>query len=169
MVRFPPVGGLHLVLKGGHLQAQELVYRTHPRGVPIGQIVVHGDNVHTPTGKGVQVDRHGGDEGLAFSGLHLSDGALMQDDRAHDLDIEGTHAYSPARRLPRHREGLRHADSSRVSPSFEPASELRRSSHADASSERRRSQAPRPPPGQRLPRAASASCLRQSGGPCQRL
>ncbi len=32
----------------------------------------------------------------------------MQDHRAHDLHIEGTHARSPVRRLPSHRERLRH-------------------------------------------------------------
>ncbi len=39
-------------------------------------------------GKTVEVERQRGDEGLALTGLHLGDVALVQDDSAHHLDVE---------------------------------------------------------------------------------
>ena len=64
--------------------------------------------MHAAPGQGVEVDRHGGDQGLAFAGLHLGDGALVQDDGAHDLHVEGAHARGPPGRLARDGEGLGH-------------------------------------------------------------
>ncbi len=108
LVGLPPLGRLHAVLQGGHRETQELVDRAHPGRVAAGQVVVDRDHVHAAPGEGVQIDRHGGDQGLALAGLHLGDGALMQHDRAHDLDVEGAHARGALRRLARHREGLGH-------------------------------------------------------------
>jgi hypothetical protein len=39
-------------------------------------------------GKRVQIDRQGGDERLAFAGLHLGDLALMQHHAADQLNVE---------------------------------------------------------------------------------
>ena len=36
----------------------------------------------------VQVEREAGDERLTFAGLHLGDVALVEDDAAHQLDVE---------------------------------------------------------------------------------
>jgi len=47
----------------------------------------------------VEIDGGGGDEGLAFAGLHLGDLALMQHHAAHQLDIEMALAQGPARGL----------------------------------------------------------------------
>ncbi len=44
------------------------------------------------TGKGVQVAGQGGDEGLAFAGLHLGDLARVEDDATDELDVEVAHA-----------------------------------------------------------------------------
>ena len=43
-------------------------------------------------GQGVQVGGQGGHKGLAFTGLHLSDGTAMQGDAAGDLHREVLHA-----------------------------------------------------------------------------
>ena len=107
-VGLAPLGRLHAVLQGGHREAEELVDRAHPGRVAAGQVVVDRDHVHAAAGQGVQIHRHGGDQGLALAGLHLGDGALVEHDRAHDLDVERAHAGGPLGRLPRDREGLGH-------------------------------------------------------------
>ena len=81
-------------------EAVELVQRTHPLGVSLGQVVVHGDHVHALAGERVQEHREGGDEGLSLTGRHLGDAAALllvglegavQDDAADELDIVMDH------------------------------------------------------------------------------
>jgi hypothetical protein len=57
-------------------------------------------------GEGVQVRRHGRGQGLALTGLHLGDVALVQRDRAHHLDVEVPLPDRPPRGLPDARERL---------------------------------------------------------------
>ena len=78
----------------------------HPLRVALGQVVVRGDDVHALALQGVQVRRHGGGEGLALTGLHLGDVALVQGDGAQDLHVERPLADGPAGSLPDHREHL---------------------------------------------------------------
>ena len=52
-------------------QAQKVVELAHPLGVAIGQIVIDGDDMNTLAGQGVEVDRHGGGQRLAFTGSHF--------------------------------------------------------------------------------------------------
>ncbi len=52
-------------------------------------------------GERVQVEGLHGDEGLALAGLHLRDVALVEDDAAHQLDVEEANADRPL-------EGLAH-------------------------------------------------------------
>ena len=73
-------------------QAQPAVELAHPLAVALGQIVVDGDDVDAFAGQGVQVGGQGGHKGLAFTGLHLSDGTAMQGDAAGDLHREVLHA-----------------------------------------------------------------------------
>ncbi len=47
----------------------------------------------------VQVERLHGDERLALTGLHLGDVALVQDDPAHQLDVEEPRADVALERL----------------------------------------------------------------------
>src|SRR6266571_1313905 len=68
--------------------AQRAEDRPHPLGVALGQVVVHGDYVDAFAAQGIQVARQRGDERLSFTGLHLGDVALVQDDAAHQLDVE---------------------------------------------------------------------------------
>ena len=76
---------------GVHREAQEAVDVAHPLGVPAGQVVVDGDDMDAFAGQGVEVGGHGGHQGLAFTGLHLGDFALVEHDAADELDIEGAH------------------------------------------------------------------------------
>ena len=55
-----------------------------------GEVVVDGDHVHAFALEGVQVGRQGGDQGLAFTGLHLGDVAPVQGGAAHELHVEVT-------------------------------------------------------------------------------
>jgi hypothetical protein len=82
----------HVGLDDADLQAQEAVHLAHPLGVALGQVVVHGDEVGAVPGESVEVHRHRGDEGLTLAGLHLGDVAVVKDDAAQHLDIEGAHA-----------------------------------------------------------------------------
>jgi hypothetical protein len=75
--------------------------------VAAGQVVVHSHQVHTAPSERVQVDRHGGDQRLALTGLHLGDGALVKRHCTHDLHVERTHARGAPSRLARYGEGLR--------------------------------------------------------------
>ena len=90
-----------------HLQTQEAVDLAHPLGVTLGQIVVDGDDVDALAGQRVQIGGKGGYQGLAFTGLHLGDPALMQHDAAHQLHPVGTHAQYTVRGLPHGGKSLR--------------------------------------------------------------
>ena len=73
-------------------EAEEAVDLAHPLGVALGEVVVDGDDVDAASGEGVEVAGEGGDEGLAFAGLHLGDLALVEDVAAEELDVEVAHA-----------------------------------------------------------------------------
>ena len=80
--------------------------RAHPLRVAPGEVVVDGDDVDAPAGHRVEDRRERRDEGLALAGPHLRDLALVEDRRAHQLDVEVAHAEGPLHRLAGHREGL---------------------------------------------------------------
>ena len=73
------VGGAALLAVGlglvdaGDSEAVELVERTHPLGVALGQVVVDGDDVDAFACEGVEEDGEGGHECLALAGSHLGD------------------------------------------------------------------------------------------------
>ncbi len=69
-------------------EAEELVDLAHPLGVALGQVIVDGDDVDAAARQRVQIDRQGGDQGLAFAGLHLRDPAVVQDHSADQLHVE---------------------------------------------------------------------------------
>ena len=68
-------------------KAEELINLPHPVGIAAGQVVIDGDHVDAAPRQCIQVDRQGGDQRLAFAGLHLRDLALVQDDAALKLHI----------------------------------------------------------------------------------
>jgi len=62
--------------------------------------------VHTLAGQGVQIGGQGGHQGLTFTGAHLSDAALVEDDAAHQLHPVGLHAQHTPRGLTAGGKGL---------------------------------------------------------------
>ena len=86
-------------------QAEEAVDLPHPLGVAAGQVVVDGDDVHALAGERVEVDRQRRDQGLAFAGPHLGDGALVQHHAADELHVEMALAERALRRLAHGGEG----------------------------------------------------------------
>ena len=89
----------------GHPQSPK--ERAHPLGVASCQIVVDGDDVDAAALQGIEIGGQGRNQGLALTGDHLGDIAPVQDDAAHQLDVEMTHVQKPAARLARGRECLR--------------------------------------------------------------
>ena len=57
----------------------------HPLRVTLGQVVVDRDDVDALAFQSVQIGRESRDQGLAFTGLHFGDAALVQDDAADQL------------------------------------------------------------------------------------
>ena len=78
----------HHVLDEADGHAEPLEDAAVPLGVALGEVVVHRHEVDAGRRQRVQVERRRGDEGLALTGLHLGDVALVEDDAAHHLDVE---------------------------------------------------------------------------------
>ena len=89
-----------------HGQAHEAVYLPHPLRVALGQVIIDRDNVDSLARQSVEVGGQGGHQGLAFTGLHLGDTALVQDDAAHHLHPVGAHAQHAPGGLPAGGKGL---------------------------------------------------------------
>ncbi len=87
-------------------EAEEAVDLAHPFGVALGEIVVDGDDVDAVAGERVEVAGEGGDEGLAFAGLHLGDLAGVEDHAADELHVEVAHADGAHAGLADDGEGL---------------------------------------------------------------
>ncbi len=103
--RLAHVGGL-LGQDDADLEPEEPVHPAHPLAVPLGQVVVGGDQVHALALEGVEIGRQGGHQGLALAGLHLGDVAQVQRGAAHQLDVEMPLSERPLGRLPHHGERL---------------------------------------------------------------
>ena len=88
------------------LQAEELVEAAHPLRVAAGQVVVDGDDVDALAFQRVEVGRQRGDEGLAFTGLHFGDFAVVQHHAADQLNVEMAHVEDAAAGFADHREGF---------------------------------------------------------------
>ena len=58
-------------------QAVEHIERSHPFGVTAREVIVHGHDMHTLVGEGVEEDGQGSDERLTFTGSHLGDGTAL--------------------------------------------------------------------------------------------
>ena len=90
-------------------EAEEAVDLAHPLGVAAGEVVVDRHDVHALAGERVEIDRQGRDQGLAFTGPHLGDGALVQHHAADELHVEMALAEGALGRLADRGEG-RHQD-----------------------------------------------------------
>ena len=122
-VRLAPLGERHHVLDGADASAELLVDRPRPLGVALREVVVDGHEVDALARERVQVQRLHGDEGLSLAGLHLGDVALVEDDPAHQLDVEEPDSERALERLAHRGVGLEDDVLERL-PVVEPLLEL---------------------------------------------
>ena len=88
-------GRAHLGEDGRHVESEEVVDASHLLRLHLGEVVVDGDDVDALARQTVEVGRQQTDEGLALTGLHLGDVALVQGGTTHDLDVEVTFVEHP--------------------------------------------------------------------------
>ncbi len=69
-------------------QAESVVDAAHPLCVAACEVVVDRDNVDSIFGDGIECNRRGCSQRLAFTGAHFGDLALVQHDAAHELNVE---------------------------------------------------------------------------------
>ena len=79
------------LVDASHRQAVEHIQRTHPFRVALSQIVVHGYDVHTVAGEGVEEHRQGCHKGFTFTGCHFGNLALVEHHAANELAIVVNH------------------------------------------------------------------------------
>ena len=72
-------------------QPQEAIDLTHPLGVAACQVIIDGNDMYALTGQRIEVDRQGGNERFTFTGLHLGDLALVQDNATDELYVIVSH------------------------------------------------------------------------------
>ena len=84
---------LHVRQVDADRQTQEVVELAHPDRVAIGEVVVDRHHVHALAAQGIEVDRHGGGQGLAFAGSHFRNLAMVQGHAAEQLHIEMAHLH----------------------------------------------------------------------------
>ena len=89
---------------------QETEHAAHEVRLVLGQVVVHGHDVHALAAQSVQVCGQGRDEGLALTGLHFGNVTQVQCCAAHNLDVVVTLAQGTLGCFANHREGLRQQD-----------------------------------------------------------
>src|SRR3954452_14798702 len=78
----------HHRLDVGDAHAERLEDGTVPFAVPLGEVVVDRDEVHSAAGEAVEVEGEARHERLALAGLHLGDVAFVEDDSTHELHVE---------------------------------------------------------------------------------
>ena len=89
-----------------YLQAQESVKASHPFGIAFRQVIVDRDYVYALARQRVEVAGQGGDQRLAFAGLHFGDPAFVQHHAAHQLDVEMAHIQDAPAGLANYRESF---------------------------------------------------------------
>ena len=106
MIGFPPLVVIQAVHDDAHGHSQHFVDGPHPCCVPLGQIIVHRDQVDALSGQGIQIERHGCRQRFPLTGLHFRDRSLVQDQPAENLNVERPHPDAPPGRLADDREGF---------------------------------------------------------------
>ena len=96
----------HHILKNSDREAQEFVYRGHPLGIPLCQIIIHRDKMDFFTGNGVQKHRKGCRQGFTFPCLHLGDDPAVQDNASKYLNIKVPHLQGSTAYFSDQSEGL---------------------------------------------------------------
>ena len=88
---------------------EEAVDLAHPLAVAAGEVVVDRHHVDALAGERVEIDRQGRHQGLALTGAHLGDRALVKDHAADELHVEMALTQGALGRLADGGEG-RHQD-----------------------------------------------------------
>ena len=68
------------------------MYLSHPLAVTPGQVIVHRNNMHTLSGKCIEISRQNGNKCFAFTGFHFSNTPLMKDNTADYLHVKRFHS-----------------------------------------------------------------------------
>ena len=76
-------------------QPEETIYLPHPFGIAFGQIVVDRNDMDAFAFQSVQIGGQRSNQGFAFTGFHLGNHPLMQDNTANQLDIIMSLTQSP--------------------------------------------------------------------------
>ena len=97
---------VQVVLNHADGHAEEAIQPAHPLRVAAGEVVVHGDDMDALAFEGVEIRRQGRDQGLAFTGLHFRDRALVQHHAADQLHVIVPHAENAAAGLAHDGKGL---------------------------------------------------------------
>ena len=82
VIGFPALLGLHIIEYAANLKAKKLMHLSHPLRVTLRQIVVDRNHVDTFTLQRVQISRQKTGLRLTFTGSHLRDTSLMQNNAA---------------------------------------------------------------------------------------
>ena len=77
-----------LVVQATDRQSEGVIDLPHPHGVAPRKIIINGNNVHAVAGKSVKINGQSSHKRLAFSGFHLGDLPLMQNNAADKLDVK---------------------------------------------------------------------------------
>ncbi len=72
-------------------ESEELVDSPHPLSVPLGEVVVDGDDMDTFSVEGIERSSKGSDKRFSFAGFHFCDVAMMKSHSPDKLDIEVPH------------------------------------------------------------------------------
>lgn len=76
------------------------MYLPHPLSVTLCQIIVDRYYMYAFSRQGIQISRKGGGQSLSFTGTHLGNTSLVQNDTADNLDAEMFHPQHTHGRLP---------------------------------------------------------------------
>ena len=76
---------VHIIQNNSNRQSKEFMYFTHPLGISLRQVVIDRYDTDTLALQSVQICRKCGYQCLTFTGLHLCDTSLMQDNTTNDL------------------------------------------------------------------------------------
>ena len=80
---------------------------SHPLRVTLGQIVIYCYNVDALACQGIEICRRSGDQGLSFTGFHLGNTPLMQNNASDKLHRIMLHVQCPSGRFPDNCKSLR--------------------------------------------------------------
>ena len=74
-----------------HAQSVEHIKRSHPFGVTFGEVIIHGNHVHTVSGQCVEEYREGSHQCFTFTGCHFRNLTFVQNDTTEQLNVVMNH------------------------------------------------------------------------------